>query len=76
MEYVPAQRSANVERVVPESGGFDLVSGFAFFVEAAAPTNQNPKHEILNPKQYRMTKIPMTKRASSFEFRYWDLFRA
>jgi hypothetical protein len=29
--------------------------------EIATPLRGNPKHEILNPKQYGMCKIPMTK---------------
>jgi len=38
------------------------------------PLAGNPKHEILNPKQYRITKISMTKTVYRFEFRYLDLF--
>jgi hypothetical protein len=48
--------SSGVADHVSDSGGFDPVFGFAFFVEAAAPQRGNPKHEILNPKQYQMTK--------------------
>jgi len=35
---------------------------------------RNPKDEILNPKQYQMNEIQMTK--NDFEFRFLNLFRA
>jgi hypothetical protein len=42
-------------------GDFDLVCGLALLVEVATPKWGSPKHQILNPKQYQITKILMAK---------------
>jgi hypothetical protein len=44
----------------PDSGGFDLVFGFAFFVEIATSKKANPKHQIPNNTKNQRSKIKMT----------------
>jgi hypothetical protein len=48
----PARGSSSVDDLAPDSGGFDLVSGFAFFVEA----NQYQKSKGKSKNDRRKSK--------------------
>jgi hypothetical protein len=48
-------------KAAPDGSGWAEFRSQNSAKEIATPLRGNPKHEILNPKQYLMSKIPMTK---------------